>query len=178
MKKGIILINIIIIMVILNIMALSVFTMNKNLLNSRILSIRNKEKEIYIKSKINIIDYKINNSFRQALDEFKTYIEKDENTSNSLLKTITNNKIQDFNTSDFASEIYINIDKAVTYTGIYKISYDMSFYDDETKLKQFLYYEISLPQLTKEDREVIKLGDTNKVFEKYKKDLISQKIVY
>ena len=178
MRKGLILINIIIIMVMLNIMALSVFVMNRNLVNSRVLSVRNKEKKIYIKSKINIIDYKIKDSFKQAIEDFKTNIDKDDNTLNSLLKTITNNKIQEFNTDDFSREVYINIDNTVTEFGSYIISYDMSFYDDESKTRQYLSYEITVPQLTKEDRKDIKSGDTNKVFEKYKTDLISKKIVY
>lgn len=173
MRKGSILINVIIIMIMLNMLVLSILTMNKNLVNTRVISIKNKEDSIYENSKLNILDIKIIKNFEKSLEKFAIELEKDENSKDTRL-TLIMIETMNSNLNPFIFEdIYIKLGNKTLKSDGYSVYYEI-YYEISKKNKDIIYH-IQMPKLSEEDINALKNKDIQKVFEKYKSAIIISK---
>jgi hypothetical protein len=174
-KRAFILVNLIVIMTFLNMIILTVLVIRSKALNSSKLAISNKAYEIYNKSKLEIIDSEILGRVKTSLKQLEDEKNLDEKSLYNKMNAVSRYLI-------FNSEASVKNDVRVQKIGTAvevgnTLNMKLSWKYDDYKENQ-IYYELTLPMLSKDDIEEIRTKNSENIYNKYKDKIIAKKYIY
>lgn len=174
-KRAFILVNLIVIMTFLNMIILTVLVIRSKALNSSKLAISNKAYEIYNKSKLEIIDSEILGRVKTSLKQLEDENNLDEKSLYNKMNAVSRFLI--FN-SEAGVKNDIRVQKIGTAVEVGNtLSMKLSWKYDDYK-ENHIYYELTLPMLSKDDIEEIRTKNSENIYNKYKDKIIAKKYIY
>lgn len=196
-NKGFIILSVVVIISILTIIVLNSSNINKNLVNSSYKAIKNEQINIYQTSKLLISDYVVEMLYSKALNNISESLKNLDNNAildekkitkdllynyNLLITTTNLNSFDEFSNEALFTLISDQNQQKTLFDDLNRIDFSISSYfkkdDNIISFTKNSNYTVILPILNKDDINLLKSSKVDEVFEKYRKDIITDKKVY